>query len=879
MGKLTGLSSQPPESGAKNKPNGQQQNNNDEGGTVVTSTATESMPTPQQSPTGSVSGDDTANNNMNSHLRISFNNNRRQNSNKRSQKHSEFSSSMITAVNNAAQTARLVLDKAASEIMTDDNRSDGSSVASILSFNSHRSSSGTSIMNELGMDDCFNDDIIFSGSGDIDIDDNDDAKVLQGEDNGNNTDINSNNPLFEGSTHTRDSFIQHSDASEDILTPFSPPPANAFQNLPMTRGFTPTHKLSSDNTNKDVLADGTYEVTTHFDAAAAISAALASSHLAHATSPMSCLKHAYPAIKRRSSAGEEGRDALLEPTRLRRSASGSAADEMYSLLMKTASKEEDEDDGGMRRRSAGLPTREEAEAEMLSNRTSFVSVDDLSFGSDDAYDESMKLMMEAYQNQQSQIAADKKLSNINVEMKIGTGDPKAEGETKKVEPSPNVKQVVTAERTVVAKMKSDDSTSHCSSSGFENESNTSSYTDISPISMSTGGDSGASKQNGNNNTQKGVLGNLANSRRKNAALETSIHSYEGADDEYSTNSENSGLPRGGDLPRQGSGKDKDVKSKSTGTVISSKPIPERPMMSMSTIVGSSNRKPHGMMFKGGSVSAQTDEPNTSSADIDDYVAASPKENPKQLSVEQSRHVAPSHRISLFDSFDRNWEQTVHQKGSDNPEKELASGRKCFAAFAIVFGSCNDANGRPIFGDTTNDNNSDNAKEISSSFRWWVDDNALTNAGDIRHRPNPANEGVSSEQEEDLQGIPIVVIRSLWKVCFFDAEENAEGILDAIQHTLVKELCYLTTTATPSAPCMRLSLDVYAEYGWYILRRFAMQDQIPCWHSKFAGMLRELLLDSSLADADCEFEYVFHYYYTIKTISYTCVRTLFLSAQP
>ena len=496
----------------------------------------------------------------------------------------------------------------------------------------------------------------------------------------------------------------------------------------------------------------------------------------------------------------------------------------------------------LRRWSAGLPTRKEAEAAMLSNRTSFLSVDDdLSFGS------GQDKMMAALKK----LTDDKQSSHSKQHVENETA-PKGQGEINVKSQNNNDKG--TTERNRVH-AKSDDSTSHCSSSGFENESNTSSVygattnsgysSDISPISMSTGGSGENKKSAGNGDNAKGILGNLAKSRQ--ATLDGTNHSYDGAEDDYSTQSENSGV-RGKPLPPLLRRRNENKDGKSKKVTISSESIPAGP-------VG----KPQGMVFDGSGVSTPVGESDTSSPAKDDDIVSSSKEEQsepqKESSAEQTRHAAPTHRVSLFDSFDRNWEQAV--QGSKNPEKVLELGRKCLASFAIVFGSCKDANDRPIFVDATN-NNSD-AEEKFSSFRWWVDDNALTNVGDIMHRPRSTKEGAVSAQEEDHQGIPIVVIRTLWKACFFDAEENAESkddadsILDSIQHTLVKELCYLTATATSSASCLRLSLDVYAEYGWYILRRFAMQDQIAGWHSKFSIVLRQLVLDSSLTDADCESE--------------------------
>ena len=127
---------------------------------------------------------------------------------------------------------------------------------------------------------------------------------------------------------------------------------------------------------------------------------------------------------------------------------------------------------------------------------------------------------------------------------------------------------------------------------------------------------------------------------------------------------------------------------------------------------------------------------------------------------------------------------------------------------------------------------------------WVDENALT--GDVSGR---------DQLGDGEQGIPIVVVRTLWKACFFGEENgnDADTLLDTIQNMLVKELCYFTATETPSAKCLHLSLDVHAEYGAYILRHFDMLDQVCDWHTKLSAVTRQILLDDSLTDADCKLE--------------------------
>jgi len=138
------------------------------------------------------------------------------------------------------------------------------------------------------------------------------------------------------------------------------------------------------------------------------------------------------------------------------------------------------------------------------------------------------------------------------------------------------------------------------------------------------------------------------------------------------------------------------------------------------------------------------------------------------------------------------------------------------------------------------------EDKSPPFQWWVDDHALT-PGDKK----------DSEQTPVHQEIPIVIIRSLWKTCFFtEEEEDANTILDLIEHILVKDLCYLEkgpASNSPTVSCLRISLDVYAEFGWYIVRRYGMEDELAGWHYKFAVLLRRLLLSGGGARSDSDSE--------------------------
>ena len=621
---------------------------------------------------------------------------------------SVLSSSMITAVFNAAETARLVLDQAANENTADDNRS----------FSSTRSRIG-------------------SGGGSLMFDED------------------SESPQGDGMLHDEPQVEAYKNSSLDSGTSFSPPP-NAFQNFPISRGFTPFHKSVTD-----VLAEGAeFHVTNHFDAAAAISAALASSHLADAAGSVGMLQmpHVKPIPRRRSVSDS----SLPHDAFSRRFARRSSAAEY--LPETTAA------DGGqdtpVRSRSSGLPTPEEAEAMRLLNRVSFVSVeDDVSFSN---YGDS-KFVLKALAGAPS------------------TGNVENENERKgPIEPQVKSSPEISGDN---------------SNASFENESNTSSRSvdgsnsnsgyssDVSPLSTSTGEDS-------NTTNKMGLLGNFGKSRR--APLEVSDEGrYDVEDDEYSSNSENCDLR--GKQPPEGRNSNEDAKN-------------PKVTQSKQSLVGDK------------------------SATNDDAIAPSASSlEAKQFHLKNQQSVgypvhAPVHRVSLFNSFDRNWEEAV--QGSDNSEEFLDLGRKCFAAFACMFSSCKHASGRSIFGET--------------NFRWWVDDDALTTFGDI-----------ITKEEEDHHAIPIAVIRSLWKTCLYDvegysdSEDDTKCILDSIQHTLVNDLCFLTAIETPSTTCLQLSCDVYAEYGCYILHRFSLQHQLAFWHSRFALELRQLLLDSSFTDADYE----------------------------
>ena len=805
---------------------------------------------------------------------------------------SHFSSSMIAAVNNAAETARLVLDQAASTTTGEDSKVSASrgshrrsasdrSVHSYISFDSQRSFKEENEM------------LLATGSGDEEAPDanNSDTDIMQGEE-----------------ASTGDNFIGSGTPSEaEAGAPFSPPP-NAFANLPMTHGFVPTHK-SHDNDDNDLLAKGgVFEVTTHFNAASAISAVLANSHLAQASGGVGELQKPakFPRPYSRRSSSSEINSSLtradVEAARLgfRRASSGDGS-AMFIRAMKEIKKGQSDsgEDSQLRRRSGGLPTPEEAEAEMMSHRDSWVSVDDdsslglgshvsdaveaagliiddknlihsapsqggtsskkadsqdqphgasyvdatvkMNSGKEDSHPTPMPSRLPSAEEAQVQMLSNRNsfvsmddvsfgsqqeqlveaLKSYHVaKKKVQPADGKQTDNNaldKKDQGTANVESHLNDEQGNTVPMKLDDCAS-ISNSSFENESNTSSYgksgdiSDISPISSITGD----SLHKQGNNKNGGILGNLSSSRR--TCIGDTNHSLQNADDEYSTQSENSGHNAHKQQLQGQKAQDGNTASAITGPPV--KDLPQRKFVI----------EPQGLAMSG----SQTDGSNSSSTPNGEVS----KQSSFMKKTLLSEHpLQPAHR-DMFESFDRNWEQTV--QGSSDPERMLDLGRKCFAAFAIVFGACKDVDICPKLEGNTNVDD----EERITMFRWWVDEYGLTADKNSR-------EGAANEQNSNLQSIPIAVVQCLWKACFFGEEDDAdaESFIDQLQQILVKELCYLNETDTPSASCLCLSLDVYAEYGLYILRHFAMQDQVSSWHSTFSAVLRKALLDGSLTDGD------------------------------
>jgi hypothetical protein len=345
-----------------------------------------------------------------------------------------------------------------------------------------------------------------------------------------------------------------------------------------------------------------------------------------------------------------------------------------------------------------------------------------------------------------------------------------------------------------------------STSDHSNESNTSSVdgvnysSDVSPITSEGSGEN--NNHNGGEVSKVGILGTLKSRRNEGGYGPYGIGVE---DDEYSMNSERSD-------PR--------------GVIIASQKL---------EILGEDLPK-----------SRVTRDESTSKVD-DLNVAHVASMNDQVVVISAGEH-PPAHRLSLFSSFDRRWEEAV--EGKENSDCLFDLGRKCFAAFVSIFTSYNDSSGRSFFGD--------------SSFRWWIDDDSLTNLDEI-----------ISIEKDTPQEIPIAVIRCLWKNIFFDSSANKDEtnhILDSIQHILVTELCYLIVSETKSTTCLYLADNVHAEYGSYILEQLSLKHQMTSWHSEFAIELRRLLIDSDFTDTDCEFN-LSHLFFLLNAKQLTIVVTI------
>ena len=738
------------------------------------------------------------------------------------------SASMTAALNDAAETARLVLDHHANE--------DNNSVASHASFSSTRSIPSQRLGSDDGMS--------LSGGEEDDIMGMDNSTITVTHQNLNLG--SSSHSMMDDSSKLKVPNSTSLDASfvstSTLDIPGSSPPPAAFSNLPMSRGFPTAPHNSKNNGEEDgdeddaVLAEGkVVEVSNHFDAAAAISAALASSHLAQATGgvgelqlPLSQHHLSYkptPNRRRRRTVSDYSSEDDLEAAltqkpcrpKHRRSASdgvsnfGSNSD-LYYLATETSTpsntKMSANDKMKVYKRTSssetynvvkkGLPTPEEAAAEMRKRRSSYTSLDESDRTGVKQKTDDKVSATDAMQ--QSESAGEKKKTN---------------GQRKSLKKNEAGLKGNSSDGKRVSQL-SDDSVSFCSSSGYENESNTSSYgsntntfgSTISPITMTgfSSEEGKQSKQNGGSNKEGGVLGNLRQTSAYKSIASDNSYDTVSCDEEYSMHcGDDAGLlgKNTAMLQQNNSKKPKSVRIASSAEVISSTSSP--------AFVKIETQKAH--------------VPLSETKEQDENAAAKPSAPPASAN---QRHV------SLFESFDRNWAQAV--RGKPNPQLELGLGKKCLASFATLFET------KKSIGD-----------KRSPSFRWWDDNNAFaSNEGDIE--TSMAKENGSDENPM----IPIPVVRMVWKACFFESNESFDSeqiidlTLDSIQQTLVNTLCYLEKVDTPTYSCFRLSLGAYTDYGRYILRQLQIENQVTSWHGKLSRSLQIVLLQNKSNGEDGEF---------------------------
>ena len=326
------------------------------------------------------------------------------------------------------------------------------------------------------------------------------------------------------------------------------------------------------------------------------------------------------------------------------------------------------------------------------------------------------------------------------------------------------------------------------------------------------------KNSAGSNNEGGMLGNLRNATAYKSIPSDNSYDTASCDEEYSMNcgDDNGGLLGGKNttttLRQNSSKKSKSVRIASAAEVISSTSSP--------AFIRIETQKASVRFLE----------------ETEQSVYQSPSIKPSSSTPAAS---ADQRLVSLFESFDRNWEQAVERKA--NPQLELGLGKKCLASFATLFET------KKSIGD----------KKRTPVFRWWVDDNVLGSSEENTLMAKDNN------QTENNPKIPIAVVRMMWKTCLFEPNDHfesdqAERILDSVQQTLVDDLCYLEKIDTPTCSCFRLSLVAYTDYGQYILRRFELERQISSWHGKLALSLRHALLESLDSDGDGECKYLLQY---------------------
>lgn len=681
-----------------------------------------------------------------------------------------LSSSIVNAVNIAAETARLVLDQATEEIVKSNITSKCSSYASLL--------------------------------GEEEGDERSKYKLAwfeesSSEGGGGTKTVTFSSPLPEktlaaSSVSNITNVSMRSDLTantDESNVPGSSPPPLAFQNLPMSRYF----PLS--NTEHNVDRGGVArEVKNHYDAAAAISAALASSHLAQASRCVGELQLANEeekkkGIHRDESFTDESVDVVLTPSQ--------PTQRRNSDSMGKRGESRDKIDNVPQTRT--LPSPQEAGNEMRARRESYESLNDESFTD---YVAQVQL-------------SEKKSENMN-----GNCVPqeKKEKET-----------VVDRTRRKSTQTEGCDSISICSSNscGFDNESNTSSYgsSDFSPITMSFGSsaDDGTRKQN-----VAGILGSLSKSHigaasQGDASLDPSAN-----DDEVNAHE---------------GGTNREVRASGERQV--SDPGPKLSMHLAPSRTGSGHN-----------------------IRIDSTLRKTPENTDKHSTQTPASTISINPQyVTLFESFDRNWIQLVEQYS--NREKVLELAQKFLSSFVVVLGMCGTNARRNSNGCDKNNISSQRHHCIFSEtdpgltrYDWWDDSNILG-----------YNFGIMAEGQSDNPGnvsvgVPQIVVRTMWKACFFDSadvvDDETEATVDSIQDYLMNSLCYLSETKSSSVPCFCLTLSLYKDYAWYILSRVldkrSIEEIVEDWHSKFARVLRETLLRHEQDDdSESQMRLIFYFH--------------------
>jgi len=612
---------------------------------------------------------------------------------------------------------------------------------------------------------------------------------------------------------TTDTNDSTENSTKDAVIAASTPPPGAFNNLPMMRGLAPSSSSKAGIGEEDATSVFT-EVTNKFDAAAAVSAALASSHLAQASGGVGGLQLSQANLqKKTSSEGEGDGDEESSSTPPRKLVEPKAHFSEAKPFQNSSSRIEEEPSSSDHTKRGeillkSLPTPEQAASEVAARRLSFMSDDDEPGKVHDTRDI--------------------------------TGEDKG-SENDKNESKSETTAERNAEFSNMGEKSVDDSISCCSSSGFESntssmgcESNTSSMygSDISPITMSVGtGDGMSSGEDRRKVGGGGMLGNLkkscasiANDEEHNAELvdnltRTGNVKYNGRDNLNPRRHNSVSDEKVEKVENELTNSNFALQSVGPALTPSSKPL---------------------RMLEGSDLRAQISE-------VDGHVVDGWR---KRKTDRRNTALLPDHQhhLSLFESFDRNWEQSI--QGKLDVEKEQDFGRRCLASFAIVFGECRDSSCFDYFGRNKSDSKRRiSSKDNKSKFNWWIDDDAI---GTI-HEGNTVKSDRDDSAEGMQQMIPTVVVRSMWKACVFSSndfeDDKVADVLDSIQNVLVNELCYIAQTSTPSTTCLRLSLDIYSEYGWYILRRYLTSDgtadsiekHVETWHSKFASYLHRLLL--------------------------------------